>query len=87
MPYFKEKGECDFVSFAKGKAQEAIQVCYHIDDSNFEREYNGLVEAMEAFKLNEGTIVTLNQKDLFEKDGFTVRLLPAHEYLLNQKRQ
>ncbi len=80
--YFKEKGECDFISFTKGKAQEAIQVCYNIDDNNADREYNGLVEAMKTFKLREGTIVTLNQKDHFEKDGFTIHLIPAHEYLV-----
>ncbi|MBC7614666.1 MAG: ATP-binding protein [Pedobacter sp.] len=80
--YFKEKGECDFVSFTKGKAQEAVQVCYQIDDHNFKREYNGLLEAMRAFKLDQGTIVTLNQKDHFEKDGYRVNLVPAHEYLV-----
>ena len=80
--YFKEKGECDFVSFSKGKAQEAVQVCYQIDDHNFKREYNGLLEAMRAFKLDQGTIVTLNQKDHFEKDGYRVNLVPAHEYLI-----
>ncbi|MGF1924995.1 MAG: ATP-binding protein, partial [Bacteroidia bacterium] len=69
--YFREKGECDFVSFIKGKAEEAVQVCYLIDDHNFEREYSGLLEAMKAFKLTHGTIVTLNQKDRLEKDGLT----------------
>lgn len=79
--FYREKGECDFVAFSKGKIQKAIQVCYQIDDLNFEREYNGLLEAMEAFKLKEGIIITLNQKDIFEKDGLTVRLIPAHEFL------
>ncbi|WNY25454.1 ATP-binding protein [Methanolapillus millepedarum] len=79
--YFKEKGECDFVVFEKGKAKEVVQVCYAIDDLNFEREYSGLLEAMSFFNLKEGTIVTLNQKDLFKKDKMTVKMVPAHEYL------
>jgi predicted AAA+ superfamily ATPase len=79
--YYKEKGECDFISFNKGKAQEAVQVCYQIDDNNFKREYNGLLEALKFFKLSEGTIVTLDQTDLFEEDGFVIKLIPAHEYL------
>jgi len=79
--YFKEKGECDFVSFSKGKAQEVVQVCLRIDDINFDREYNGLVAAMQAFGLNQGVIVTLDQKDYFEKNGYVVKMIPAHEYL------
>jgi len=79
--YFSEKGECDFLTFNKGKIDQAIQVCYHIDELNFEREYNGLREALQFFKLNEGFMITLNQKDIFEKDGLTVHMVPAYEYL------
>jgi len=79
--YYKDKGECDFVAFVKGKAQKAVQVCYQSDDLNFDREYNGLVEAMEALRLKEGVIVTFNQKDRFHKNGLNVELVPAHEYL------
>lgn len=81
--YYKEKGECDFIRFNKGKAQEAIQVCFRVDDNNFTREYKGLLEAMRFFKLAEGVIVTIDQKDRFEEDGFTIRMVPAHEYLLS----
>jgi predicted AAA+ superfamily ATPase len=79
--YFKEKGECDFITFSKGEAQKAIQVCSKIDDVSFDREYNGLLEAMKTFKLSEGTIVTFNQTDHFENDGHSVRLIPAHEFM------
>lgn len=79
--YYKDKGECDFVAQCHGKIEKLIQVCYQIDDFNFQREYSGLVEAMKFFQMKEGVIVTFNQKDVFEKDGFIVRLIPAHEYL------
>lgn len=79
--YFKEKGECDFIAFDKGKASLAVQVCFKVEDANFEREYNGLLEAMKEFNLKEGTIVTFDQKDSIIKDGLTVTLIPAHEYL------
>ena len=81
--YFKDKGECDFLVFNKGAAIQAVQVCYNIDDRNFDREYNGLLEAMKAFKLTEGYMITLNQKDNFKKDGFSVKLIPAYEFLTN----
>lgn len=79
--YFRQKGECDFIAFNRGKAEQVLQVCQHVDDTNLDREYNGLLEAMKEFKTNEGVIVTLDQKDRFEKDGVTVRLVPAYEYL------
>lgn len=79
--YYQDKGECDFVVFEKGKAKSAIQVCYKITNENFDREYNGLVKAMQTFNLTEGTIVTLNSKDIFEKDGLRVNVIPAHIYL------
>jgi predicted AAA+ superfamily ATPase len=80
--YFNDRGECDFLAFRKGKVERAVQVCYQIDDTNFDREYNGLLEALKFFNLSEGVIVTLDQKDTFEKEGFTIKLVPAYEYLL-----
>lgn len=79
--YFKNKGECDFISMKNGHVLEIVQTCYDIDDLNFDREYSGLVEAMRFFKQQTGIIVTFNQKDHFEKDGLTVDMLPAFEYL------
>lgn len=78
--YFKETKECDFVVFEKGQVQQIIQVCYQVNDDNFDREYNGLLEAMQFFEKKEGIIITLDQKDYFEKDGFSVRLIPAFEF-------
>ncbi|MDD4545644.1 MAG: ATP-binding protein [Bacteroidales bacterium] len=79
--YYQDKGECDFLVVEKGKVINAVQVCYKITNENFEREYNGLLQAMKAFDLKTGTIVTLNSQDIFEKDGLTINLVPAHIYL------
>jgi hypothetical protein len=35
---------------------------------------------LENIGLNEGTIATLNQNDTFEKDGLTIRIIPAHDF-------
>lgn len=80
--YYKDRGECDFITMEKNKVKEAIQVCLTINDDNFDREYNGLSEAMQNLGIKEGYIVTLNQSDLFEKDGMTIRMVPAEEFLL-----
>ena len=79
--YYKDRGECDFIAMEKNAVKEAIQVCLTINDENFDREYNGLLEAMQNLGLNEGTIVTLNQKDTFEKNGMIINIIPVHEYL------
>lgn len=79
--YYKDRGECDFVTMEKNTVKEAIQVCLTINDENFDREYNGLWEAMQNLGLNEGSIVTLNQTDLFEKEGKVIRMIPAHQFL------
>jgi predicted AAA+ superfamily ATPase len=59
-----------------------IQVCYNLTDMNMDRELNGLKIALDYFKMKEGTIVTHNQTDLFEKDGTTIKLIPAWKYFL-----
>lgn len=79
--YYKDRGECDFVTMEKSVISEAIQVCLTINDENFDREYNGLWEAMQNLNLNKGTIVTLNQSDQFEKEGKVINMIPAHQFL------
>jgi predicted AAA+ superfamily ATPase len=85
--YFKESGECDFVAMEQGKVKELVQVCYEVTDVNFDREYNGLLAAMRFFNAKEGIIVTCNQKDIVRKDGQTIRLIPAYDYLSKSSSQ
>lgn len=79
--YFNKEGECDFVVKERGNITQAIQVCSELNDENFAREYNGLLSAMTFFALEEGVIVTRNQKDEFRKDGKKINVIPAIEFL------
>lgn len=79
--YFSENGECDFIVFSKGIISQAVQVCYHLDQDNLDRELNGIIEAMEFFKLKHGKIVTLNQKDRLERKGLAVDIVPFYEWI------
>ena len=79
--YFREKGECDFVVFEKNKCRMLIQVCENVHNENKDREINGLLEAMDFFKMNEGIILTKKQKDTLQFDKNTIRLVPAHEFM------
>lgn len=81
--YYKERGECDFITMEKNVLKEAVQVCLTINDENFDREYNGLLEAMQNLGLQKGFIITLNQSDTFEKDGMAIKMIPASEFLMD----
>jgi len=80
--YFNENGrECDFVRLEKGKCKELVQVCWELDADNEGREVGGLLDAMNFFKLKTGTIVTLNTNDLIKKEGKTINVVAASEFL------
>jgi predicted AAA+ superfamily ATPase len=78
--YFKEKGECDFILFDKNKFVGAIQVCVVVSSDNRNREINGLVDALNCFDHNQGTIITLNQEDTLIEQGKTIHIIPAWKY-------
>jgi predicted AAA+ superfamily ATPase len=78
--YYKGNGECDFVVMEKNIVKEAIQVCLTVNDENFDREYGGLLGAMRNLGLKEGSIVTLNQSDTFEKEDMVIKMIPASEF-------
>lgn len=79
--FYKNKGECDFLVFEKGKCKLAIQACIQIDDTNLKREIAGLQEAMKAFNLDSGIIVTLEQTDEFIVDGKSIKLVAAQDFM------
>lgn len=79
--YFNDKAECDFVVSQKEKVMLLVQVCYQITDENFQRERQGLLQAMEFFGQDSGVIITFNQKDRFEQQGKLIEMIPAAEFL------
>ena len=79
--FFRENSECDFVVFDGKKCKMLIQVCEEIHLDNKDREINGLLEAMNFFDMQEGFIVTKNQKDLLKIDGKSIHLVPAIDWM------
>lgn len=79
--YFDMQGECDFVCIKNNKVVECIQVCYDLNPDNLNREITGLTKALKNFNLTKGKIITLNQRDSFEKNGLQIEVIPANEYL------
>jgi predicted AAA+ superfamily ATPase len=79
--FHKGKQECDFIVTENKQPVEAIQVSVSLDD-NREREYGGLLEALEAYDLDSGLILT--ESDEFEEvsRGKTIVVKPIWKWLL-----
>lgn len=78
--YHKDKHECDFVVKEGIRITKAFQVCYELNDDNFKRETDGLIEAMEEYDLDFGVILTFDQEDGFDFDGRKVAVVPLWKY-------
>jgi uncharacterized protein len=82
--YYSGKFECDFVVMKGAAPVCAVQVCYELTMDNLERELDGIIAAMKDSGAEQGTIVTFNQEELFEKDGFRIKTVPGWKYLLGE---
>ena len=78
--YFREQKECDFVVFEKRNCKMLIQVCEIINGDNKKREIDGLLEAMQYFKMQEGIIITKNQTDILTIGEFHIKLIAAYDF-------
>lgn len=81
--YFKSKKECDFLVKENEKIISVYQVCFELTEMNTKREIDGIISALNEFKLKEGLILTYNQDDEFKVDGKTIRVVPVWKWLSN----
>ena len=80
--YYRNKGECDFIVSKNRQIENAIQVCYELNQDNLKRELNGLLEAMDELKLNSGLILTMNQEDQFAENNKKIIVRPVWKWML-----
>lgn len=82
--YFNDVGECDFIIRQNGKVVMACQVTVSLkDEETRKREESGLMAAMEAFDLDEGLIVTLDEVDEKElPNGKRINVIPYYRWCL-----
>jgi len=79
--FHKEKYECDFV-IRKGNAiVEAIQVTHNLQN-NKEREINGLLEALDTYKINEGLILTADREEEIIEKKKKITVKPIWKWLI-----
>lgn len=80
--FYKDKFECDFLVSSKNKVVEAIQVTQKLDENNYNREINGLLGALEKFKLKKGIIITEDLEKEEEVKGKKIKYIPLWKWLL-----
>ena len=83
--YSCKGGECDFIIEKRNKIKEAVQACWELTRENKEREMQGLLEAMEKFKLKEGLLLTYDQEDEIIKNNKKIIIMPVWKWMLQGK--
>jgi uncharacterized protein len=79
LSYFKGKNECDFIAL-KNKEIIPIQVSLSPKD---EREINGLVEAMDFFKVKTGYIISSDVSEEITFKDKSIYIIPLWQWLLS----
>lgn len=83
--YFKQKQEVDFYARIEGK-EYLINVSYIIEDKKTrKREIDGLIEAMDYFKLDEAYLVTKDEDNIVQIDDKKIYIEPLYKYLLKEE--
>lgn len=55
---------------------QLIQVCWQLSAENIARERDGLLDAMNFFHFEQGTIITFDQEDKMIVDGKIIDVVP-----------
>lgn len=65
--------------------QIPIQVCYELrDEETKKREVEGLIDCMRYHGVKEGVIITLNNEDQLNMNGYEIKIIPAYKLLLKE---
>ena len=79
--YYKGRRECDFIVKEGTKPKTAIQVCWELTPKNEAREFRGLREAMNAFAIEEGFILTNDEERELIFESAKIRIMPVWKWL------
>ena len=85
--YYADKKECDFIVRKGLHISDAYQVTLKMDSPQTrEREIAGVREAMQAYSLSKGYILTFEGKETINyDDGSIVEVVPVWEWILQYK--
>lgn len=80
--YHHRNRECDFVIRRGNDIVMAIQVCYHLNATNLDREVGGLLEAMETYQLTSGLLITSDGSEVDIDLPQGIALIACWDFLL-----
>ena len=80
--YHREKNECDFIIREYDTITDAIQVTATLKGTR-KREYEGLLEALNTYNLDEGLILTEDEEFEDTYKGKKVVVMPVWKWLLD----
>lgn len=82
--FHKDQKECDFIIRKNNQITTAIQVTVSMEDDEVKnREIAGLIEALSAYHLTEGIILTEYDEGTFQIDPYKIKMLPIWKWLLD----
>ena len=83
--FYKEvASQVDFIIAKDGNVKELIQVSYDIsNEKTLFREIRGLKNAAKKLKCNNLTLITFEEHENIEEDGYTINVVSATKWLLN----
>jgi len=87
--YHNNKKECDFIIKQDLKIIEVIQVTYSLNDEQTKkREFEGLIDAMKTYNLNNGLILTEDEEDeekiIIGEREYNIKIKPIWKWLLEK---
>lgn len=82
--YYADKKECDFIVRKGIQIVQAYQVTVSMTNPETrKREISGICEAMQAFGLTTGHIITMDEKETINlENGNVINVVPAWEWML-----
>jgi uncharacterized protein len=84
--FHKDKKECDFIIREGYQITQAIQVTTNLsNEETRQREIAGLIEAMKSYNLSEGIILTENEQNTLEIEGWRILVIPIWKWLLSNR--
>ena len=85
--YYRSRNdrETDFVCRRGVKVERMIQVCYDMSAvKTRKREVEALVECASELKCRSLSIITWNQEETIQQDGYTIKVVPLRKWILEK---
>lgn len=81
--YHSGKKECDFIVQEGLTVTQAIQVVHELNETNLKREVEGLLEAMTAYGLDKGILITADNQLKSGTITDQIEVIPVWKWLLS----